>query len=460
MNHQNHRTLIGDISEKAQLLNAIKLVIFVTILFTTTQSISSSPRNEIVLTREYKQQVLEWIGYELKETYIFPEVAEKMETFVIQRFKSGAYDGVGSISEFTEILTTDLREVSKDKHLGIRHTPEPAPPDNESEEEKQKRMESMLSRMRAENFAFKKMEHLAGNVGYLRFDAFHDARWAGDTAVAAMNFLSGCDALIIDLRYNNGGNPSMIQLISSYFFDESKHLNSFYIRKGDKTKQFWTPERVDGPRMTETELFILTSNNTFSAAEEFTYNLKNLERATIVGETTGGGAHPTDFHQNDELQIGISLPFGRAVNPITGTNWEGTGIEPHVQTSAESAFDEAYRLALGTLHEKAAVGRKDFLKWLLDYQNTLADPVEMSLKTKQAYVGVYGPRRVRVENGSLFYQRENGPVYELLAMGDDWFCLQGLDSFRIQFDRDTSGIITAIRGHAVGGYNDHTPKTE
>jgi len=138
---------------------------------------------------------------------------------------------------------------------------------------------------------------------------------AGGTAVAAMKFLGNCDAVIIDLRDNGGGSPSMIQLISSYFLDESTHRNSFYIRKTDEMKQFWSYEHVDGKRLTDAPVCILTSNYTFSGAEEFTDNMKNLERATIIGETTGGGAHPTERKLFAGLCVKISVPFGRAVNP-------------------------------------------------------------------------------------------------------------------------------------------------
>ncbi len=127
----------------------------------------------------------------------------------------------------------------------------------------------------------RKLEHLAGNVGYLRLDGFMDPRWAGETAIAAMNFLGGSDALIVDLRYNHGGKPTMIQLLLSYFFDEPRHINSFYIRKANTLKQFWTYARVEGCPMSDANLFVLTSGETFSAGEEFTYDLQAMKRQLI-----------------------------------------------------------------------------------------------------------------------------------------------------------------------------------
>ena len=160
-------------------------------------------------------------------------------------------------------------------------------------------------------------------------------------AVGAMAFLANCDALIIDLRDNGGGNPEMIQLLSSYFFSgEPRHLNSFYYRLDEKTEQYWTLPYVPGSKLADTDLYVLTSSYTFSGAEEFTYNLKNMKRATIVGETTGGGAHPVRMEiLNDHFAIGV--PYARAVNPISKTNWEGTGIEPDVKVPAAQALDKA-----------------------------------------------------------------------------------------------------------------------
>lgn len=152
------------------------------------------------------------------------------------------------------------------------------------------------------------------------------------------------DALIVDLRQNGGGDPAMVQLISSDLFDEPTHLNSLYFRAEDSLEEFWTLDEVVGQRMADNPVFVLTSSSTFSAAEEFTYNLKCLGRATIVGETTGGGAHPggvTPLHES----LSVFIPAGRAINPITGTNWEGTGVIPDVPVEANAALDKALELA-------------------------------------------------------------------------------------------------------------------
>jgi C-terminal processing protease CtpA/Prc len=174
---------------------------------------------------------------------------------------------------------------------------------------------------------------------------FADPQLCGATAAAAMNFLAGTRAIIFDLRANGGGDPAMVALLSSYLFAEPTHLNDLWERKTGTTQQFWTLPYVPGRRMDGKPVYVLTSHRTFSGAEEFAYNLKNLKRATIVGEVTGGGAHPVSPHRIDDHFV-IGVPFARAVNPISKTNWEGTGVEPDVKVAAADALDTAVKLAM------------------------------------------------------------------------------------------------------------------
>ena len=241
------------------------------------------------------------------------------------------------------MLTVDLRAVNDDRHLGVRALqPDDLSRPQLSPEEQRRRF---LADARRRNFGFRRVEILDGNIGYLDLRSFDDASIGGDTAVAAMNFLGNVDALIVDLRQNGGGSPSMIQLLNSYFFEEPTHLNSFEHRGEEKLQQFWTLTHVPGKKLIGTPIFVLTSGRTFSAAEEFTYNLKHLKRATIIGETTGGGAHPGGTHEI-EGRFSVFIPDGRAVNPITETNWEGVGVQPHVPVAADAAFEVARERAL------------------------------------------------------------------------------------------------------------------
>jgi tetratricopeptide (TPR) repeat protein len=192
----------------------------------------------------------------------------------------------------------------------------------------------------SENYGFQKIEVLEGNIGYVDFRYFASPVKATDRVVAAMSFLKYTDAIIYDLRKNGGGNPEMIQLMCSYLFDKKIHLNSLYWRDGDRIVEYWTLDQIEGVRLPDIPVYVLTSHYTFSGAEEFTYNLKTRKRATIIGETTGGGANPGGMFPITK-NFGMFIPEGRAINPVTGTNWEGTGVEPDIKVAADSALSVA-----------------------------------------------------------------------------------------------------------------------
>ena len=202
------------------------------------------------------------------------------------------------------------------------------------------------------NFGVDKVERLPGNIGYIELRGFLPAELAGEAIAAAMTLVAHTETLIVALRRNGGGDPATVALMTSYLFDNRTHLNSFYNREGDRTTQFWTQDWVPGKRFGQTKpVYVLTGKRTFSGAEEFSYNLKNLKRGTIVGETTGGGAHPGGMRRIN-AHFHIFVPGGRAINPITNTNWEGMGVEPDVKVPADDALRTAQILALKKIIEK------------------------------------------------------------------------------------------------------------
>lgn len=412
------------------------------------------------IQEEEKIQVADSIAKFMADFYVFPEVGREMGDLILKNMQAGKYRDVTDYREFGMMISEDLRSVSKDKHIGVRYNPEMiAMYKNAEADSNNKELEEYQRREAAySNYNFKEIKILPGNVGYLKFNSFMDASEAGPTAIAAMNFLAHTDALIIDLRDNGGGSPSLIQLITSYFFQDTEHLNSFYIREGEQTHQFWTLPYVPGKKLLDTELFVLTSSYTFSGAEEFTYNLKNLKRATIVGETTGGGAHPVSMHIIND-NYGISIPFGRAINPITNTNWEGTGIEPHVATSKEEAFDHAYLLALEKLIKKTTdEERKQLITWAYDGLNAKQNPMTVPEKTLKTYTGTYGPRTITLENGQLYYQREDRDKMRMIPMTEDTFMFEEIDYFRLKVIL-VNGKAMAVEGHYDNGRTDRDDRS-
>ena len=194
---------------------------------------------------------------------------------------------------------------------------------------------------------------MQGNIGYIDLRGFMDPQAGAETVAAAMGFLANTDVLIFDLRQNGGGDPNMIALISSYLFgDKPVHLNDMYFREGNRTEEFWTKPDTVKRHFGDKEIYVLTSNRTFSGAEEFANNMKVLKRATLIGETTGGGANPGGVVRLNE-HFGAFIPVGRAVNPITKTNWEGVGVEPDIKAPKEQALKIAYVMALNKQLERA-----------------------------------------------------------------------------------------------------------
>lgn len=326
------------------------------LIFSYLQPLFSQPPNrkqpDLTIESKTRLDVIEGIITTLDE-YIFPEVAQRVQADLRTSLQTGAYNDITSATKFAQILSAQIQAISRDKHLRVFYsykpfpTIEPGKPPTAEEQENQRR------RMAWENFGFEKVERKPGNIGYLNLHGFLPPAVAGDTALAALNFLSNTNALIIDLRQNGGGSPDMIALISTYLFDDQPvHLNNLHWRERDESGEFrerleqhWTLPYVPGPRYLNKPVYVLTSDFTFSGAEEFTNNLKHLKRATIIGSTTGGGANPGRFHPLD-AHFGLFIPTGRAVNPITQTNWEGTGVEPDIKVSAELALKTAYLAAL------------------------------------------------------------------------------------------------------------------
>gem|GEM_PF-381455 len=321
----------------------------------------------------------------LRANYVFPELAEQAAVAVEARLEAGEYDDLDEIT-LTELLTAHLQEVCDDKHLQVRlggrrrHEgpggpgpgpggpgpgpggPGPGPggpgprgrgpgrrhdgPDGDEPRDHEIRRLTMRKMGRMDNFGIRRVERLDGNVGYLDVRRVPVPANAGPAITAAMELVAGTFALIIDLRHNGGGAPEGVVYWCSYLFEEHPtHLNDIFNAETGETRQFWALPYVPGTRYVDRPVYVLTSSDTFSGGEDFAYTLQALGRAEVIGETTGGGAHPTrPFPISAAVHIGI--PFARSINPVTGTNWQGTGVVPDVAVPEDRAYDVAYARAL------------------------------------------------------------------------------------------------------------------
>ncbi|MCT9006732.1 S41 family peptidase [Streptomyces rhizosphaerihabitans] len=288
--------------------------------------------------------VIEETARLLTEHYVFPDTAERLAGLLRERLTEGAYD-VDSAEELGRLVTADLQSVNGDRHLRLKYHADPVPAEQGA---------AALAAMRRDFDAslggVPRVESLDGGVAVVELaPALFPLEWAAEPLGAALALAAPARALIVDLRGSLGGDPDTVAFVCGHLLDARTHLNTMHWRDGDRCEQSWSPAHVPGPRFGGTKpLYVLTSGRTFSAAEELSYDLQQLGRAVVVGERTGGGAHPREgwtVHPHLEATV----PVGRAVNPVSGTNWEGTGVEPDIACAAADALDRAHALALARL---------------------------------------------------------------------------------------------------------------
>lgn len=334
--------------------------------------------HDMAIDATTKAQVIASLVTELREAYVFPDVGDTAADAIEKSQKAGAFNSITSAKAFRDALNHEMADIAHDLHLHVLYSSEVVPSDPPPGQSPRQIDPQTLSEFRKENFDFEDARRLDGNIGYLKMTGFTGAGLSGPTLPAAMEFLSGTDALIIDLRENSGGSPSMVALLASYFFDGTVpvHLNDLEFRKKGTREyaltQWWILPYVPGPRYVDKEVYILTSHETPSAAEGFSYDLQTLRRATVVGEVTWGGANPGDIIRlGDHFQV--FMPTGRAINPITKTNWESVGVKPDIEVRQEEALKAAQKAALEHLIAKSPKANdSNLLRQALSHLNSTA----------------------------------------------------------------------------------------
>ncbi|MEO0424215.1 MAG: S41 family peptidase [Pseudomonadota bacterium] len=323
---------------------------------------------QVPFSSDEKAAVIENIQLLIASDYVFPDQVDRVNAALDARLVEGRYDDVSTRDAFAEALTEDLVAITTDKHYKVGYRPElvasrraaeegRASPEDVAEADQADTIDWNLWYARQENFGFKRIEVLEGNVGYIQLTFFHPFDWMRSTIDAAMTFVADTDALIIDLRANGGGYSPSDTYLGSYFLDPDPVLwSTSYTRPTDERESVYTFGEVGAPRYRNRPVILLVSAETFSLGEKFAYTMKHFDQAEIIGQVTAGAANGISFRLVDDNFV-IQIPAQQSVNPVTETNWEGIGVQPDIETAPEEALARAHLLALDQLIATAKYDR-------------------------------------------------------------------------------------------------------
>jgi C-terminal processing protease CtpA/Prc len=291
--------------------------------------------------------LIEAIGSRLQAAYIFPDRAAAAERLLRANLGAGKYASPVD-EQLCVLINEDLLAACADKHLRlIWH--EASEDTGESPQSDEELIAGLREMFRAENYGIQRVERLPGNVGLIALTIIPEAATAGDPIAAAMRLVQHTHGLILDLRATRGGAPDGVAFLASFLFPDGEvQLSDVIEGPNGPAHQFWTSGYLPGPRYLDRPVFVLVSSTTFSGGESLAYDLQALGRVTVVGEVTRGGAHPsTVVSLGDSVEL--RLPVARTVNPITGTDWEGVGVQPDIAVPAEGAMETAHAAILDQL---------------------------------------------------------------------------------------------------------------
>ena len=386
------------------------------------------------MSQEQKRQVIDSLCIQLEKCYVFPEVASNIALYLKTQLTANAYKAFSKETTFANKLSLDLFEISGDRHLKVSYSDQILPKDslNPFELSPEHYLEQGNFALRG-NYGIDKLEVLNGNIGLIAFSMLCGPEHAGDTYSAMMNYIGHTDALIIDLRNCRGAmGKDAIPFLSSYFFNEPVHLNDFKWRWNNSLEQKWTYAHVPGKRYIDKPIYIINSARTFSGAEELAYDLQVLNKATIIGEKTAGGANPGgSIRITDHFECFI--PFGQAINPITKTNWEGVGVLPDTPVKANLALYEAHKMAIRQL-----IPTTEDEEWKFRMEDFLSDlethpPVFQRLKFELK--GFENAKTVFLTGSFNYWASQNTPM---IKKGNIWQveveCLPGTVQYQFIVD--------------------------
>ncbi len=422
----------------------ILTIILSAVTFFSYSQKKSPAETEHNLSEINKKEIIDSLIAKLEEFYIRPNAIGGLKTKLTENYNKGNYKNILNPKQYASALTTDLLGISKDLHFNVMY-------DEQWVNDQLKSKDALLQKTikaqelliaKKNNYGFRQAQILEGNIGYLEFSYFHDPAEGSETAAALMQFLSNSDALIIDLRKNNGGAMEMAQFISSYFFSNKElPLYKYYYYENKRKRvdrEMWLLPSVPGKRLDDVDIYILTSGATFSAAEWMSYSLQNLKRVTIVGEQTAGGAHPIDRKILTQ-GFSINIPFGEIKDPITQQDFEGKGVTPDVLCKSEHALNTAHLLALQKLSSK----KKDSItnyNWIIPVIKNRQNPTSLDSNVLKSYQGKYGKAELKYENNNLYFKWNNAVTFLLIPLQQDLFLLDGINNFRIKIILENNSI--------------------
>lgn len=373
------------------------------------------------LSPKTKREVVQNLQDMLTHLYIFPEVGEKMVDVLDKKWSQNRYSPIKDREAFAAQLTEDLQRVSNDMHLFIYAGPSTLDVYSDEGEVTDYDDAYYLAFDKRQNFGFQRAELLEGNIGYVRFDDFSEWEAGQKTVAAAFSFVQHADALIIDLRHNTGGSPEMLAYIASYFFPKKPQtvFSSLYFRPSNTTIPLTSTKKLDGPRLEKMPLYFLVGPSTASAAEGLAYDLRQLGRATIIGDTTRGGANPAKVYALPD-GFRAMIPIGKAINPITQTNWEGVGVIPDQVVETSNALMYGHLEAL-----QKTISQYPEHQFLIDKLTLQIAQLGIQRDELVPYVGKYGKREIVLWDDKLFYQNHtSGITTRLLRQPDGKFTFE------------------------------------
>ena len=304
------------------------------------------------LAADERAHVVAMSARAIDSLYVDRALAARMSSFLREGARTGRWDRQTSPVAFADSVTAQLRAISHDQHVHLIYDPhDPRLVENVTPQERKRRYDDAMQEVADANFGVPEVRILEGNVALLRMDDFTVPRLAAPTLAAAMTMVEHSRALVIDLRKNGGGHSDQLVLMMSYFLDRPVKLGESFTRPDSTLEQTWTYAVVPGPRYAPNKpVYVLTSRSTFSAAEGLAGALRRFRHATIVGDTTRGGAHTGDFQPVGE-RFTLFVPSGAT----TGRDdVEGQGLRPDVPVPAAGALEAAHRLALHSITQTIA----------------------------------------------------------------------------------------------------------